>query len=117
LALSHEHNGPNNGRLATGVRGMDEVLVGGMVRRSEVFIVGGPGTGKTTLGSQLAFAHASEGGSILFATALAEAHDQMIANLSGFDFFERSFIGSRIYCISLYDELREHGPPGVLRPL
>lgn len=42
---------PLDERLATGVAGLDEVLEGGLVAHRTYLVRGGPGTGKTTLGS------------------------------------------------------------------
>ena len=41
-----------NGRVRTGVPGLDDLLDGGFVRGSAVLVHGAPGTGKTTLGLQ-----------------------------------------------------------------
>src|SRR3989338_11682100 len=40
------------GKLKTGVPGLDEILKGGIVRKSAVLVSGGPGTGKTILAMQ-----------------------------------------------------------------
>lgn len=37
-------------RLSTGVRGLDEILCGGLLRTNSYLVRGGPGAGKTTLG-------------------------------------------------------------------
>ncbi len=50
-------------RVPTHIPGLDEVLGGGLVAGDAYLIVGAPGTGKTTLGNQLVFAHAAAGGS------------------------------------------------------
>jgi circadian clock protein KaiC len=39
-----------DGRCPTGIRGLDEILQGGLIRRRSYLVRGGPGTGKTTLG-------------------------------------------------------------------
>lgn len=96
-------------RFATGVPGLDEVLRGGLVRGGSYLVLGEAGTGKTTLGSHVAFRHAAAGGTVLFVTVLAEPHDRMLQHLSGFAFFAADQVGRSIYFVSLYDELREHG--------
>ena len=55
-------------RLPTHVPGLDLVLDGGLVRGGVYLLGGRPGTGKTTLGNQLAHEHARSGGNVLFAT-------------------------------------------------
>ena len=49
-------------RVPTGVAGLDLVLGGGLPVGGAYLVAGTPGTGKTTLGNQLAFAHAAGGG-------------------------------------------------------
>lgn len=41
-------------RLASGVPNLDQILGGGLVSGSLVLIVGAPGSGKTTIASQIA---------------------------------------------------------------
>jgi circadian clock protein KaiC len=77
-------------------------------------VAGPPGTGKTTLGNQLAYAHAAGGGSAVFATLLAESHDTMLANLRGFRFFDPALAGNRVRHLSLLDALEAEGLDGVL---
>ncbi|CAA9529411.1 MAG: hypothetical protein AVDCRST_MAG73-788 [uncultured Thermomicrobiales bacterium] len=103
-------------RLATGVPGLDAVLGGGLTTGSTVLVAGQPGTGKTTLGNQLAFAHAAAGGRTIVATLLTEAHDLMLANLRGFRFFAPSLVGDRLRYLSLLRALEE-GPDGVVAAL
>ncbi|WP_308428006.1 RAD55 family ATPase, partial [Modicisalibacter luteus] len=37
-------------RLSTGVRGVDDILGGGLIENRSYLVRGGPGSGKTTLG-------------------------------------------------------------------
>jgi circadian clock protein KaiC len=78
-------------------------------------VAGTPGTGKTTLGNQLAFAHAAHGGTAIFATVMAETHDRMLAHLAGFSFVDPTQIGSRIHYLGLVSSLEDGGLDGVLR--
>ena len=57
-------------RLSSGVPGLDEVLGGGIPELSLNLIVGGPGSGKTTLGQQIMFANASPERKALFFTII-----------------------------------------------
>lgn len=70
-------------------------------------VAGSPGTGKTTLGNQLAFRHAGGGATAVFATAMAETHDRMLAHLSNFRFFDSSLVGNRVQYLSVLTALQE----------
>lgn len=96
-------------RMKTGVPGLDAVLGGGLPAGRTCLIAGAPGTGKTTLGNQLAFAHAAAGGLVVFATLLAEAHDVMLQNIRDFTFFDRSLPGDRVRYLNLLSDLEEGG--------
>lgn len=54
-------------RMATGMREVDSVLGGGLVRGSLVLLAGDPGIGKSTLVLQMAAGIAASGGEILYA--------------------------------------------------
>ena len=59
-------------RLSTGVLGLDEILLGGLVPHRTYLLRGGPGCGKTTLGLQFLTAGATRGERCLF-IALGES--------------------------------------------
>jgi circadian clock protein KaiC len=104
-------------RLATGVPGLDAVLGGGLLA-GDAYLVAGPlGTGKTTLGNQLAYAHAAAGGSALVATLLTESHDRMLAHLAGLAFFDPALAGDRVRYLSFLRSLEEGGTEGLLEAL
>src|SRR5688500_3982675 len=98
---------PGLRRLPTLVSGLDTVLGGGLLVGDTYLIAGKPGTGKTTLGNQLAFAHAAAGSPVLFATLLTESHDRMLAHLEGFRFFDPALVGERIHYLSLLSTLQD----------
>jgi circadian clock protein KaiC len=68
-----------NGRCATGVAGLDEVLNGGLIERRAYLVRGGPGTGKTTLGLHFLAAGVAAGESVLLIT-LESNEDQLRAD-------------------------------------
>ncbi len=101
-------------RISTGVAGLDAVLGGGIPARRTCLIAGVPGTGKTTLGNQLAFAHAARGGSVVVATLLAESHDILIENLRSFSFFAPEYVGNRIRYFSVQTPLEDGGLDAIV---
>lgn len=108
---------PELQRLSTHIPGLDDVLGGGLMVGDAYLIAGKPGTGKTTLGNQLAFAHAAAGGTVLFATLLTESHDRMLAHLHGFRFADHALVGARIHYLSLLGALQDGDIDGALHTL
>ncbi|HEX8036674.1 MAG TPA: RAD55 family ATPase, partial [Ktedonobacterales bacterium] len=88
-------------REPTGVPGLDVVLGGGVPRGSLALIIGVPGSGKTTLTSQMAFRAASAGKRVLILTALSESTNKLLAHLRSFSFFDPTLIGAYIHLVSL----------------
>src|SRR5688572_11521134 len=85
----------------TGVPGLDEILGGGLPRRGIVVIMGAPGTGKTLLVQQLAFAAARAGRKALYFSSLAEPHERLVEHLRPFSFFDERILGKDIQFLSL----------------
>ncbi len=96
-------------RVSTGVTGLDTVLGGGLPTRRTCLIAGAPGSGKTTLGNQMAFAHADSGGRVIVATLLAESHDVLLGNLRGFRFFDQRLLGDRLQYLNVLTTLIDQG--------
>ena len=92
---------------ASGVPNLDEILGGGLPRGSLILIMGLPGSGKTTLASQIAFTAAKAGKTTLILTALSESTNKLIAHLSAFDFFDPALIGGSVQFLSLQKVLSE----------
>jgi circadian clock protein KaiC len=107
---------PNHGggtrqlvRVPTGIAGFDAITGGGLPVRRTCLITGTPGTGKTTFGNQLAFAHAASGGQVIVATLLTESHDVLLENLAAFAFFDADQVGDRIRYLSVLTPLMASG--------
>lgn len=104
-------------RIPTGVPRLDEVLRGGIPRGSVVLVTGASGTGKTTLGNQLAHNHAAGGATAIFATMLTESHDRMLAHQAGFRFFDPARVGQGVRYLSVLVPLETEGVEGALNAL
>lgn len=108
---------PELDRVPTRIVGLDAILGGGMLQGDTCLIVGNPGTGKTTLGNQLAFAHGADGGTAIIATFLTESHDRILSHLHGLAFADRTLVGQRVHYISLLGTLEADGSDKVLELL
>ncbi|HEU5397842.1 MAG TPA: ATPase domain-containing protein, partial [Gammaproteobacteria bacterium] len=86
---------------ATGVPHLDDVLGGGLPRGALVIVAGPPGSGKTTLANQMAFAAAERGRRVLVLSALSEPTSKLLDHLRGFRFFNQELIGDSLQFISL----------------
>ncbi len=91
----------------TGVPQLDLVLGGGLPRGALIILLGPPGSGKTTLASQMAFAAAGRGKRTLFLTALSEPTTKLLQHLQGYRFFDRDLIGSTVQVFSLQQFLSQ----------
>lgn len=88
--------------VATGIPSLDLLLGAGIPERQTVVVTGEPGSGKTILCSQVAFAHAKAGRRVVLATVASESHDKLLAELRGFSFFDADLIGDRVFVLSIY---------------
>ena len=93
--------------LHTGVSAFDEILGGGIPARTTTLILGVPGAGKTILATQIALAQARSGARVLVFTALSESHEQLLASLRQFTFFDEQLIGDRVRFLSIQTLLQE----------
>src|ERR1700686_677458 len=104
-------------KLPTGVRGLDEILGGGIPEFSFNVIAGTPGCGKTTLAHQIVFANATPKKPGLYFTVLGEPALKMLRHQQQFSFFDESKLGKAIRFINLADVLQEKGADGVLEEI
>ncbi len=79
--------------VATGVKGLDEVLDGGFFRPSIVLIGGAAGTGKTTMVMQSLFNAAKNEETCMYITALSEPIATINNFMSKFAFYNFSMLG------------------------
>jgi len=104
-------------KLKTGVRGLDEVLGGGLPELSFNLIAGGPGGGKTTLAHQIMFSTASVDQPALYITILGEPPLKMLRYQQQYAFFDADKVGTSIRFLYLGSELLDHGLESVLRSI
>lgn len=90
--------------LATGVKGLDDILGGGIPEFSFNLIAGSPGAGKTTLAHQMMFAMATPERPALYFTVLGEPALKMLRYQQQFDFFDPGRINSSIRFVNLADD-------------
>lgn len=90
-------------QLPTGVRGLDEILGGGIPEFSFNIIAGTPGCGKTTLAHQIVFANATAKSPALYFTVLGEPAIKMLRYQQQYSFFDASKLKSAIRFINLAD--------------
>ena len=91
----------------TGIPQLDLVLGGGLPRGTLVIVLGPPGSGKTTLASQMAFATARRGQRALFLTAFSEPTTKLLEHLRGYRFFDPDLIGDTVHIFSLQQFLSQ----------
>ena len=101
-------------KLPTGVRGLDEIVGGGIPEFSFNIIAGSPGCGKTTLAHQIAFANATPKRPALYFTVLGEPVLKMLRYQQQYTFFDESRLGKDIHFIHLSDTVLEKDTQAVL---
>jgi len=101
-------------KLSTGVRGLDDILGGGIPEFSFNIIAGMPGCGKTTMVHQIAFANATPKKPALYFTVLGEPVVKMLRYQQQFSFFDESKIGKAVRFINLSDLALEKDLKAVL---
>ena len=101
-------------KLPTGVRGLDDILGGGIPEFSFNIIAGPPGGGKTTLAHQIAFANATENNPTIYFTVLGEPALKMLRYQQQYSFFDQSKLGTAVRFINLSDVVLEKDLDAVL---
>ena len=94
-------------KLPTGVRGLDDILGGGIPEYSFNIIAGQPGSGKTTLAHQIVFANATPQKPALYFTVLGESPIKMLRYQQQYSFFDESKLGKAVRFVNLSDTMLE----------
>jgi circadian clock protein KaiC len=101
-------------QLPTGVRGLDEILGGGLPEYSFNIIAGTPGCGKTTLAHQFVFANATPARPALYFTVLGEPAIKMLRYQQQYSFFDEAKLNTSIRFINLSEIVVEQNLDAVL---
>ncbi len=101
-------------QLPTGVRGLDDIMGGGLPEFSFNIIAGAPGCGKTTLAHQIVFANATITKPALYFTVLGEPPLKMLRYQQQYSFFDPASVGQAIRFVNLTHEVVENDLGGVL---
>jgi circadian clock protein KaiC len=103
--------------LQTGVSGLDQILGGGLSEFSVTLVGGAPGSGKTTLAHQVAFANATEERPALYFTILGEPVIKMLRYQQQFSFYDPSKVGGAVRFINLSDVVLDGDLKAVLEEI
>lgn len=104
-------------KLPTGVRGLDEIVGGGLPEFSFNIIAGSPGCGKTTLAHQIVFANATPEKPALYFTVLGEPTLKMLRYQQQYTFFDLTKLNTAIRFINLSHVVVEGDLKGVLEEI
>jgi circadian clock protein KaiC len=103
--------------LSTGVSGLDDIVGGGIPEFSFSIIAGAPGSGKTTLAHQIAFANATPAKPSLYFTILGEPVIKMLRYQQQFSFFDAAKVNKSVRYINLSDVVIEKDLDAVLEEI
>lgn len=86
-------------RISSGISGLDEITHGGFVFPSVVYLLGEPGTGKTTFGMQFLVEGARKNEKGMYVTTIGDPEKIVLQPMKRFSFFEERYFydGSIIY--------------------
>ena len=104
-------------QLPTGVRGLDQIMGGGLPEFSFNIIAGAPGCGKTTLAHQIVFANATPQKPAIYFTVLGEPALKMLRYQQQYSFFDPAKLGKAIRFINLSQVVLEKDLSGVLEEI
>jgi circadian clock protein KaiC len=96
-------------RLQSGSDRLDTILGGGLPGNAIHVIAGPPGSGKTILAEQYAFANATVERPAVYLSTVSEPLDKLIRFGQTLEFFDVAAVGKRVFYESLGDDLEEGG--------
>ncbi|NMH96788.1 ATPase domain-containing protein [Pseudonocardia acidicola] len=101
-------------RMMTGAQRLDDVLGGGLPRDGITLIVGLPGSGKTILAQQCAFANARADRPALYLSTVSEPLEKLLRFGQTLTFFKPTEVGKSVFYEDLGVILQEGGLSRVL---
>src|SRR5574341_555186 len=105
-------------QVTTGIKGLDSVLEGGVLRPSTVLIAGSAGTGKTTLVMQSIFNAAKNEEVCMYITALSEPIAMINNFMSKFSFYNISLLGKgNVKYVPIDIEIIRKGTEAIIREM
>jgi circadian clock protein KaiC len=104
-------------QLPSGVRGLDEILGGGLPEYSFNIIAGAPGSGKTTLAHQILFANATPAKPALYFTVLGEPALKMLRYQQQYSFFNAALLNKSIRFFNLSHLVQEESFSAILEEI
>lgn len=96
-------------KITTGSSGLDAILLGGIPVNTITVLMGAPGSGKTILAEQLAFANATPEAPALYLTTLSEPLEKILVHGQSHSFFDIDKVGVSVFYEDLGVMLREAG--------
>jgi circadian clock protein KaiC len=104
-------------RLRSGSDRLDLILGGGLPGNAIHLIVGPPGSGKTILAEQYAFANATAQRPAVYLSTVSEPLDKLVRFGQTLEFFDVNSVGQRVFYESLGEDLEEGGLQRTLERL
>ena len=96
-------------RIPSGIKNLDALLGGGLVKGAITVLAGTPGAGKTTLAQQICFSNATKESKALIFQTLSEPPAKTMRYMSQFDFFKAEKMNNAVEFVDLGTVLRADG--------
>jgi circadian clock protein KaiC len=104
-------------RLLSGSGRLDVILGGGLPGNAIHLIAGPPGSGKTILAEQYAFANATAERPAVYLSTVSEPLDKLVRFGQTLEFFDAASVGQRVFYEDLGRDLKEGGLQRTLERL
>jgi circadian clock protein KaiC len=110
-------NDDRDGRVPSGINGLDEIINGGFPRGSLIMLAGNPGVGKTIFSAQFLYDGIANYGENGVYVSFAESRESFLKNMRGLGFdFERLEKAGRFRFLDLLT-MKEEAAPAILETM